>query len=333
MRAERFVSGRAYDPSVLKLTLHAFEGREDRRGILLDARTLMTGYPGDMPRAYVPLTAKECAMNPDALLADAKQLHIDALFLPVPASDLLYRRAALEGVALLLYTPEGGAGMCNPCVSPVKKPDAQALCAISPAAACVQLCGMPSMPPVPDAQALDRELLMDAAGRAIDADAPDVIRRMGQLRALQIRLRVEAARQGQYTGALCAPGEWRDPAIAEALSAALNPLHLSTLPLRGAWWTQSSFSATLQAFIPEDMKNGTYAAEAALVTEAGDAIASFRRDVGAQRGTLGVIEGRLPDHACVLTLRTRLMRSGAVVEEQEIPVYVGERGPLEAAFD
>jgi len=197
---------------------------------------------------------------------------------------------------------------------------------------CIRLCGMVSAPPAADPQALDRELMRDAAGREIDMAAPDAAERFMELRALQIRLRAEAARQGQVSSALCAPGEWREDAVEKALMQALCPLHLSALPLRGAWWAQSAFSASLQAFIPPEMKNGVYTAEAALLTEQGEALASFRQDLSGKNAPLGIIKARLPGHACVLTLRMRLLRSGAVVETQEIPVYVGERGPLEAAF-
>jgi len=45
-----------------------------------------------------------------------------------------------------------------------------------------------------------------------------------------------------------------------------------------------------------------------------------------------MIEGRLPETACRLTLSLRLLRSGALAERQEIPVFVGALGPLQAAF-
>lgn len=332
MRAKRFEAGNPYDAPVIKLTLHAFESPKDKRGTLLDAATLMTGYAGDAPRAYVPLTAEECVLNPDALISGAKRLNAHALFLPVPASDLLYRRAALEGVALVPYSPDGKAESKNPCASPVKTPNPQALAAMTDAEVCIQLCGMTSAPPTADPQAIDRELMLDAAGREIDLAAPEVAKRLTELRALLIRLRAEAARQKMVSGALCAPGEWREDAVAKALKQALSPLHLSALPLRGAWWAQSVFSASLYAFIPPEMRNGVYTAEAVLLTEQGETLASFKRDIGERNAPLGIIKARLPDHACALTLRTRLLRSGAVVEMQEIPVYVGERGPLEAAF-
>ena len=45
-----------------------------------------------------------------------------------------------------------------------------------------------------------------------------------------------------------------------------------------------------------------------------------------------MLEAALPDSPCVLTLSTRLLAGDAVLEQSVIPVYVGERGPLEAAF-
>ncbi len=330
MRAPGFQAGCPYEPPVLKATLSLLPMNGKGLGMLADARTIMTGYPGDAPGAYVPITQEECALAPDELIARAKDMHISALSVPKKANSLLFRRAALEGISLLADAP-ADAALHSPCA--VRKTDGQEMPAVSPAAACWQLCGIPSMPPVPDAQADDRDLLLDAAGRDVDINDPKTEQTMEALRALMIRLRAEAARQGQYTGALCAPGEWREAQIAGAIKAAFKPLHLSVLPLRGAWWANSFFSAAVQAFIPQEEMRGAYSAEAELLDGEGACIASFSRDVTWRDGTLGIIEGRLPEHACVLTLRARLRRSGAVVETQEFPVYVGVCGPLEAAFE
>lgn len=329
MRAPCFEAGKPYTPPVLKLSLYILPKGAKGQGMLSDARTMMTGYPGETPDAYVPLTPEECALAPDELIAQAKRLRVHALSVPERAGSLLFRRAALEGICLLVDAPADAPALQSPCA--VKKTGGREIPVLSRAAACWQLCGMPAMPPIPDAHASDRELLLDAAGREIELSEQSK-HTMEQLRGLTIRLRAEAARQGQYTGALCAPGEWREDAVAEAIAAAFEPMHLSVLPLRGAWWAQSFFSATLQAFIPEDERNGAYSAEAELLGEGGACIASFSRDVSHAEGPLGIIEGRLPDRACVLTLRTRLRRSGAVVKTQDFPVYVGVRGPLEAAF-
>ena len=59
--------------------------------------------------------------------------------------------------------------------------------------------------------------------------------------------------------------------------------------------------------------------------------AGFRVDVKEQQDSY-LLEAELPDAPCVLTLSTRLMAGDAVLEQSALPVYVGERGPLEAAF-
>jgi len=325
MPAPCFAAGQRNDLPVLKLALHVLPESGKGPGMTADARTIMTGYHGQTPGAYVPLSREECALAPDELIAYAKSLHVHALYVPERTSGLLFRRAALEGVCLLTQAaPE------NPCAARME--EGRALPPVSRAGACWQLCGMPSMPPMPDAQATDRELLFDAAGREIDPDEMEAAQTINALRTLMMRLRAEAARQGQYAGPLCAPGEWREREIAGAIRTAFAPLHLSVLPLRGAWWAQSFFSATIQAFIPQEERNGAYSAEAELLGADGTSIASLRRDIARLDGPLGIIEGRLPDKACRLTLRARLRRSGAMVLEEEFPVYVGVRGPLEAAF-
>lgn len=337
LRAPAFESGRPYDAPALKLELYALADAKDTHGQLTDVRTLMTGRPGPVPRAYIPLTKEECRLDPDELIARAKAIGVPALFLPEPASDWLVRRCALEGVALLPYAPEGTAlseaAANSPCVSALKAPDAQAFSVPSPAQACARLFAMPAAQAAGDAGIPDDELLLDMAGRRIDPDAPETIQTLKQLGALSLRLRAEAARQGQYAGSLSGPGQWQDKAIFDAIRSAFAPLHLSVLPLRGAWWTQSHFSASLHAFIPEEERAGAYAVEAELLNAQGDVLASLSRDCPSRGGAVGIIEAQLPEEGCVLTLRTRLKRSGAVVESQELPVYVGLRGPLEAAFE
>lgn len=326
MRASRFAAGQPQSPPVLKLCVFRRAARGP--GALCDCRTLMTGYPCDAPKVYLPLTREDCAGNPDALMDAMKALHAPALLAPDGAPNLLYRRATFAGVAILTHEKER---IFAPAACAAPK-DAKPPKALSPAAMCWQLCGMPGMPSMPPAGTTDAELLADAAGTAVQPDDPHVARTLEDLRAFQLRLRAEAARQGQYTGALCQIGEWRKATIADALSQALAPLHLSVLPLRGAWWAGSVFSATAHVFIPEDERCGAYSAQLDLLGERGEIIASLCRDVSVLGGALGVIRGRLPDHACVLTLRARLLRSGAVIETQTLPVYVGERGALQAAF-
>ena len=59
----------------------------------------------------------------------------------------------------------------------------------------------------------------------------------------------------------------------------------------------------------------------------------IRKVVVAGGGVLGVIEAQLPDVPCTLELTCRLLAGETAVETHALPVYVGERGPLEAAFE
>ena len=333
--ASRFEAGKPYSPATLKLELYMLPGQTASRGMLCDVHTLAVGVPGAAPRAYIPLTKEECRFDPEALISRAGTLGVPALFLPAPASAQLYHRALLDGVALLPYTPDGAAlpeyAACNPCVSPMRTPDLLAFAPLSPASACYQLCAMSGMA-VSDPGMTDSELLLDAAGRRIHPDEEVTRRVLHELYTLSLRLRAEAARQGRYAGPLCAPGEWQDDSLGSTITAAFMPLHLSALPLRGAWWSGSRFSASLHAFIPETEQSGAYTAEAELTDAQGHVLAAFSKDCPACGGALGVIEAILPQAPCVLTLRSTLRRSGAIVETQELPVYVGLRGPLEAAF-
>ncbi len=335
LRAPRFEAGKPYDAPVLKLELYALRDQDSGRGTLCDVRTLTAGFPGPAPRYFIPLTKDECRQNPEELIAQAKAVGVPALFLPVPASALLYRRATQEGVALLPYAPGHtalpGYAADSPCAAAIGAPDPQAFSAFAPSAACYQLCASPAAPACEPGIPED-ELLFDAAGRQINPDAQETRDTLNTLAALALRLRAEAARQGQYAGSLCGPGQWRDPALFEAIRCAFAPLHLCALPLRGAWWADSRFSATLHAFIPAEEQTGTYAAEAELTDAQGRVLARTACDLPVRGGAAGVIEAQLPGESCVLTLRTRLRRSGAIVESCELPVYVGLRGPLEAAF-
>ncbi|MFR3407292.1 MAG: hypothetical protein ACLTV6_12555 [Christensenellales bacterium] len=49
-------------------------------------------------------------------------------------------------------------------------------------------------------------------------------------------------------------------------------------------------------------------------------------------GEIGLLTCILPSEACVLTLCVRLSKGGEIIEQSQIPVYVGVKGMLEAAF-
>ena len=152
------------------------------------------------------------------------------------------------------------------------------------------------------------------------------------LRAVCVRLRAEAIRQGRAGGPLCAPGEGQQDDIRDALHIALAPTHLSALPLYGAWWTGTRFSATVQAFVSGD-ETRPLRAEVTLEDMQGGTLAHLEADCPAGGGVLGVIEAQLPDVPCTLELTCRLLAGETAVETHALPVYVGERGPLEAAFE
>ena len=176
------------------------------------------------------------------------------------------------------------------------------------------------------------ELLADAAGRPVDAQEAGVAAVLQWLRAVRIRLLAEAARQGRFSGPLCAPQELLEPDIAQALTDSLAPLHLSALPLRGAWWTGTHFSASLFACLEGALPDGPLCVRALLETESGETLARFDAPCAAPGGALGTLEARLPDAPCVLMLTAQLLCGDAVLEQSALPVYVGERGVLEAAF-
>ena len=115
---------------------------------------------------------------------------------------------------------------------------------------------------------------------------------------------------------------------------ALSPLHLSALPLCGAWWTGAHFSAALRAFIPKDVLSADRALRAVATLEdaQGSALARAEFPCAPWRSNTGLLEAALPDAPCVLELVTRLYADDEVLEESTMPVYVGERGALEAAF-
>ena len=102
----------------------------------------------------------------------------------------------------------------------------------------------------------------------------------------------------------------------------------SALPLCGAWWTGTHFSASLRALgAPQGAR-----AEVVLEDAQGEVLARVCRSCPEGESDLGLIEATLPAFACVLELTTRLYAGDALLEECAFPVYVGEHGPLEAAF-
>lgn len=331
---ERFATGRPAAPQSMKITL-VQRGEDGARDTLCDRVTLLCGYPGAAPLYALPLTAGECMLAPDELMQKLRSLHIPAVRLPVPAPDALYRALTREGISALMNDniPLRARLQRYPCAAFAAE-RIGAYSPVSPVASAWQMDSMVHLPRTVDPLMTDAELLAEAAGSPLSPDDPHVQDILLWLRAVSVRMRAEAARQGRFSGALCTPGERNQNDVSDALRTAFAPTHLSALPLCGAWWICSRFSASVHAFLPE----GRYGREDPLVAqvfledEEGQRLAQLRAPCRSAGGYVGLIEAVLPDHPCVLTLHTQLTLHDEVLEQTTLPVYVGERGALEAAF-
>ena len=152
------------------------------------------------------------------------------------------------------------------------------------------------------------------------------------LRAVRVRLLAEAARQNRFSGALCPPGVWQDEDVFTALQTALAPTHVGALPLCGAWFAGSKFSASIHAFVDERDAGDNLIARAWLENDDGERLAALKRPCPPRGGEIGLLTCILPSEACVLTLCASLSKGGEIIEQSQIPVYVGVKGMLEAAF-
>lgn len=335
LAGELFEPGRAYSPPAMKVQLFLRAANARTEGMLCDEALLLCGYPAKKTCAYVLLTAKEGAGDPAALAARLAGLHIPAVCPPSALSDAAMRALCRAGVGVCMAAPADGELRAMMARYPNLRFD-DAVQAQTPDAAATawQLCSMTAFPRAVDDTMTREELLLEAAGRALDPNAQNVRDVLAWLSALAVRLRAEAARQDRFDGALCAPGALESEDVCDALRTAFAPLHLSVLPLYGAWWTGMRFSAALEAFLPPELseeEREEIMASAVLEDEDGAVLARFEAPCG-QGGVLGVLEAALPVQPCVLTLSCKLTRGEEVLDMHTLPVYVGERGPLEAAF-
>lgn len=359
--ADRFLPLKPYTPAALKLLLvkerpRRFGERPPRPrlfarmrhgaparppepaplsgGTLCDCLTLMCGYPGTPARAYVPLTEEEALLSHEALIRRAQALCLPALAVESAASEALARALTLAGISLVLLPPVSDQDRLLLSRLPAVSIADRALCTPQTLEhSALQLASMVLLPRRIAGDASPAALLREASGRDLNPDAPDVRERLVWLRAVSVRLNAEAARQGKLQGAICAPGEWTCPDIREALRTAFAPMHVSALPQRGAWWTLSCFSASVHAFVPESFADKEpLLVHVSLEDEAGIPLAASDYPCALRGSELGVFEAALPGKPCVLTLSCRLLCGDAVLEENELPIYVGLRGALEAAF-
>ena len=332
LEAAPFVPGQAYAPSAVKVQLFCRPAGSAKEGTLCDEALLMCGYPPRNACAFVPLTAQDCAGSPEALAERLTALRIPAVCPPGVLTDAACRTLCRAGIAVRQFVPGDsplrpllghcpGVSLCD--APPMGEP-------LSSEAESWQLCSMTAYPCAVDGTLAPGELLAEAAGRALDVSSEGVRSVLAWLGAVCVRLRAEAARQGRFSGSLCAPGALESGDVCDALRTAFAPLHLSALPLYGAWWTGTHFSATLHAFVPPQETRALTAC-AMLEDENGEVLSRLSAPCD-RGGFVGVLEAALPSRACVLTLVCRMLCEGACLEEHTLPVYVGERGPLEAAF-
>jgi len=332
--AAPLVPGIPCDAPAVKIQLCARSENTRGDGLLCDSATLLCGYAPASPEAWLPLDRAAAFAEHKKTVDLLKSLHIPAVSLDAPAPDGLYRALSRAGIAVRQYMPadhplrEALSRFPCVCLSDTPVPNAS----VSLETSAWQLCSMVSAPRTLDETLSAKDLLREASGLPLDSEDAGVHDALLWLRALSVRLRAEAARQRRYRGALCTAGERNNPDVAAALQAAFAPLHLSALPLCGAWWTGTHFSAALEAFIPAGAYEGGLLAQAVLEDGEGIELARFHAPCRSTGGYIGVIEAALPDHPCALELTTRLLSSSEVIEESTLPIYVGERGQLEAAF-
>lgn len=327
-----FVSGQSYDAPALNIQLFAREEKDRTDGCLCDEALLLCGYPGAAPRSYLPLLQEDCLGDPKRLCEKIHDLGVNAVLLPEYVPDGLYPALTRAGIAAVQHVSEEIRPMFTryPCLTLLDAPAQEE--GVSLEASAWQMAGSVAFPRAIDHTMSGEEMLLEAGGRMIDSASPGVQDALRWLRAVQIRMRAEAARQGRYQGALCSAQDIHCSDVVDALHTAFSPVHVSALPLSGAWWTGTRFSASLEACFPRKLlEQGSIYACAVLEDDDGAELARVYAPC-AKSGYVGVIEAQLPDTPCVLTLRCALLCRGEAIEENMLPVYVGERGPLEAAF-
>ena len=332
--APRFLPGSPYAGCAVRLTL--FKRRLHRGtffpGSRCDEQTVSCGYSGRPADYDLPLLPEECA-DPDALLARLSPMRLPGLRLDAPAPDLFYRKMTLSGIGVFhpVVTDALRERLSrHACVSfgDAPMPRMRSL----PLLDAWQLCGLTACLRTPPANLSPAELLLEAAGKPLDPQSPDVAAILLWLRAVRIRLLAEAARQGRFSGALCPPGVWQDEDVFAALQTALAPTHLSVLPLCGAFFAGSAFSASVSAFVDARDADDGLIARAWLEDDDGKRLATLKRPCPPRGGEIGILECALPNNACVLTLCATLSKGAEIIEQSQMPVYVGVNGMLEAAF-
>ena len=165
-----FVPGQPTDGPSLRVQLLT----PGRHGALCDELTLLCGYSGAPAKYDIPLLPAEC-LDPDALLARIGRLRLPGVRLDVPAPDAFYRAMTLSGVSVLhpFATQALRERLArHACVvfGDAPLPRMRSL----PALDAWLLCGLTACPRTPPADATPAELLLEAAGRELDAQSPNI---------------------------------------------------------------------------------------------------------------------------------------------------------------
>lgn len=200
-----FIPGQPADGPSLRVQLLT----PGRHGALCDELTLLCGYSGAPAKYDIPLLPAECLDPRRAAGAHRAAVSARRSAGRARAGCVLPRDDAFRRIcpASLCDADPAGALARHACVvfGDAPLPRMRSL----PALDAWLLCGLTACPRTPPADATPAELLLEAAGRELDAQSPNIAAVLLWLRAVRIRLLAEAARQGRFSGALCPPASGR----------------------------------------------------------------------------------------------------------------------------
>lgn len=174
-------------------------------GSRCDEQTVSCGYSGRPADYDLPLLPEECA-DPNALLARLSPMRLPGLRLDAPAPDLFYRKMTLSGIGV--FHPVATDALRerlsrHACVSfgNAPMPRMRSL----PLLDAWQLCGLTACLRTPPADMSPAELLLEAAGKPLDPQSPDVAAVLLWLRAVRRSAQRGSGAAGAFFGfALCA---------------------------------------------------------------------------------------------------------------------------------
>ena len=302
--------------SVALVTLLVFREMTGGRFIPCDRHVLIVGKVNQM-QAWIPLSGEEIQMDPMVLVEKLSELQITAVSLPSPPDDAFAYALRRKEIDFLLL-PEDLKGVCGEgeTVSFRREAYGDSLGELAR-----QISGFLSCPVQTYTTLISDEMMQKAAFGKLPPD-PGTVRE--RLLLLLIRLRLDGARRSLYSGPITPPGVLINPVFSKVLRDAAMP-HAAAFPLVGGWWCGSVFSCRLFLInAPADSRG-----EAALRDSDGQVIAW----ASWQDMEMPVLTTYLPKEPCCLVLSLTLIPpDGPSIPSPELPVFVGQRGPLETAL-